>query len=83
MILKGLARLVVISILLILTPGIALAAIPISDGFDYPVGRPNGDGYSVTLDKGELYPEEFGDLPHLGEDWDINVLSYNIINPLF
>jgi len=82
MILKGLARLVVITILLILTPGIAYAAIPISDGFDYPVGIPDGSGYTVTLDFGELYEPAGGDKPHLGEDWDI-ISSPDIEFPVY
>lgn len=73
--LRGFTRLVIIANLLILTQGIAYASAPISDGFDYPVGIPDGTGYSVTLDKGELYPRAGGDKPHLGEDFDINGLD--------
>ncbi len=33
-----------------------------SDGFDFPVGKPNGDNYFKALD--------FGQRMHLGEDWN-------------
>lgn len=83
MILKGLTRLVVIATLLILTQGIAYAAAPISDGFDYPVGIPqrfggtgyvtetrgDGDGWFNAQDYGVRNPN-YGNLPHLGEDWN-------------
>jgi len=43
-------------------------AMPVSDGFDFPVGKPNGTGYAVTgwdfldlTDKGVYHP---------GEDWN-------------
>jgi hypothetical protein len=36
--------------------------IPICDGFDYPVGKPNGKGYYNA--------QKFGENTHLGEDWN-------------
>lgn len=71
MTLKGLTRLVIIATLLILTQGIAYAAIPISDGFDYPVGIPDGTGWYVAqdfLDTVNYYSTYSG--MHLGEDWN-------------
>ena len=47
--------------------------IPRSDGFDYPVGKPdgksgeNGYGYYVIAGLGDLTHEG---IPHLGEDWN-------------
>lgn len=70
MTLKGLTRLAFIATLLILTQGIAYAAIPIPDGFDYPIGIPNGDGFQIT---GWTFLEDEyddGTLFHPGEDWN-------------
>ena len=39
-----------------------LALCPVSDGFDYPVGRPDATGYYNA--------QKFGENSHLGEDWN-------------
>ncbi|HCB03936.1 MAG TPA: hypothetical protein DEQ43_06770 [Nocardioides bacterium] len=36
----------------------------LADGFDYPVGKPNGDGYYIF--------RGFTQNGHLGEDWNVN-----------
>ena len=81
MILKNLTRLVVISFLLLLTSGIVYAAVPISDGFDYPVGIPDGLGYYVVAGFGDT---SYKGIPHLGEDWnglnDLGAPVYAISN---
>lgn len=81
MILKGLAHLVVIIILLLLTSGIVYAAVSISDGFDYPVGIPDGLGYYVVAGLGDT---SYKGIPHLGEDWngkdDLGAPVYAISN---
>lgn len=71
--LREFTLLVIIANLLILTQGIAYASAPISDGFDYPVGIP--DGTSGENDLGYYVIAGFGDtsykgIPHLGEDWN-------------
>jgi murein DD-endopeptidase MepM/ murein hydrolase activator NlpD len=40
----------------------ALASLPACDGFDFPVGPPNGTGYHDN--------QPFGVNAHLGNDWD-------------
>jgi len=40
-------------------PGVAVTRL--ADGFDYPVGRPNADGYRIS--------RGFTSFGHLGEDW--------------
>jgi len=42
----------------------SFAQTDMSDGFDYPVGKPDGNGYYVYTD--------FRDVDHLGEDWNAN-----------
>jgi hypothetical protein len=65
---------VIIANLLILTQGIAYASTPISDGFDYPVGIPDGAGYNH--DAGWDFLENEGpqnnNIIHPGEDWNGN-----------
>jgi murein DD-endopeptidase MepM/ murein hydrolase activator NlpD len=49
--------------LLLLIPSAAReVSVPLADGFDYPVGKPNGDGYYVF--------RGFTPNGHLGEDWN-------------
>lgn len=55
----------------------ALANTPVSDGFDYPLGAPNGKGYKVWsgesgLDFLELNDYQKDGYPeyHPGEDWN-------------
>src|SRR5665647_697388 len=70
---RELTHLVVIAILLLLTSGIAYAAVPISDGFDYPVGIngiPDGTGYNHN--NGWDFLENEGSVFHPGEDWNNN-----------
>ncbi len=42
------------------------ALVPLADGFDYPVGKPNGDGYYKARGLRLQTPR------HLGEDWNGN-----------
>ncbi len=42
------------------------AYVPLADGFDYPVGKPNGDGYYKSRGLRLSTPR------HLGEDWNGN-----------
>lgn len=42
------------------------AFVPLADGFDFPVGRPNGDGYYKSRGLRLATPR------HLGEDWNGN-----------
>ena len=42
----------------------ASIAIPLADGFDFPVGKPNAHGYYDA--------QSFGTNDHLGEDWNGN-----------
>ena len=46
-----------------------------SDGFDFPVGPPNGAGYEFEDPNGTAFLEvvsygQCGDVPHPGEDWN-------------
>lgn len=45
-----------------LAPAQSYRSVPMADGFDYPVGKPNADGY--YLRRG-FYPNA-----HMGEDWN-------------
>jgi|GEM_PF-1247036 len=40
-----------------------------SDGFDYPVGPPDADGYYIAQDYGDYYGDPYYGY-HLGEDWN-------------
>ena len=42
------------------------ALVPLADGFDFPVGKPNGDGYYKSRGLRLKTPR------HLGEDWNGN-----------
>lgn len=42
------------------------ALVPVADGFDYPVGKPNGDGFYKSRGLRLKSPR------HLGEDWNGN-----------
>ena len=42
------------------------AWVPLADGFDYPVGKPNGDGYYKSRGLRLNVPR------HMGEDWNGN-----------
>ena len=42
------------------------AMVPLADGFDYPVGKPNGDGYYRSRGLRLSVPR------HMGEDWNGN-----------
>lgn len=42
------------------------ALVPVADGFDFPVGKPNGEGYYVQRGLRLKRPR------HLGEDWNGN-----------
>ena len=42
----------------------AFTTTRLADGFDYPVGKPNGDGYYIF--------RGFSPNGHLGEDWNGN-----------
>ena len=42
------------------------AMVPLADGFDYPVGKPNGDGYYKSRGLRLNVPR------HMGEDWNGN-----------
>ncbi len=46
------------------TPDGKWAYVPLADGFDYPVGKPNGDGYYKARGLRLATPR------HLGEDWN-------------
>ena len=46
------------------TPDMKWAYTPLADGFDYPVGKPNGDGYYKSRGLRLATPR------HLGEDWN-------------
>lgn len=79
MVLRGLTILIVTAISLLLITGTACAAVaastvPISDGFDYPVGWPDGDGYNHVAGWDFLENEgpENNDIIHPGEDWNGN-----------
>lgn len=48
------------------TPDGKWAFVPLADGFDFPVGRPNGDGYYKSRGLRLATPR------HLGEDWNGN-----------
>ena len=48
------------------TPDGKWAYVPLSDGFDYPVGKPNADGYYKARGLRLRTPR------HLGEDWNGN-----------
>jgi hypothetical protein len=69
---KTTARFGIVGIILLFL-NIASAAVPLSDGFDYPVGWPSHVGYSISgwnfLDnEGPAY----GNVTHPGEDWNGN-----------
>jgi len=56
-----------IGIMLLLLASIACAEVPISDGFDYPVGNcDNFDGWYTSLFLGDSWSSYYG---HLGEDY--------------
>ena len=42
------------------------AMVPLADGFDYPVGKPNGEGYYKSRGLRLNIPR------HMGEDWNGN-----------
>ncbi|MEZ4317035.1 MAG: M23 family metallopeptidase [Myxococcota bacterium] len=46
------------------TPSPAMEGLPLADGFDFPVGRPDGHGYYDA--------QPFTENDHLGEDWNGN-----------
>ncbi len=48
------------------TPDGKWAFVPLADGFDYPVGKPNGDGYYKARGLRLKTPR------HMGEDWNGN-----------
>ena len=48
------------------TDGGKWALVPLADGFDFPVGKPNGDGYYKARGLRLKSPR------HLGEDWNGN-----------
>lgn len=48
------------------TPDGKWALVPLADGFDYPVGKPNGEGYYRARGLRFATPR------HLGEDWNGN-----------
>jgi len=58
-------------IIMLLLANIAYAAIPVSDGFDYPVGWPDHASYSIS-GWGFLENEtsSTGNITHPGEDWN-------------
>ncbi len=67
-------RIVILFIFLILIPGTVNAAVitsdvPISDGFDFPVGWPNGNGYRISGWDFLEYSTNSNSL-HPGEDWN-------------
>jgi len=70
-IVKKIAKTGIAGIILLLLASVAYAAIPISDGFDYPVGWPNHIGYSIS---GWSFLENEGpaydNVTHPGEDWN-------------
>lgn len=70
---KSWIPLVLISAVLFLTfltnSAFAEESIPISEGFDYPVGKPNGNGYYDAQNFGSPN-NNFGGKYHLGEDWN-------------
>ncbi len=49
------------------------STIPVSDGFDYPVGSTGYVTQTSTDDDGWFNARDFGSLNHLGEDWNGNV----------
>ena len=64
---------VLTTVLLILVTLPALA-VPIADGFDYPVGPPDGDGYNHTAGW-DFLDRTDGGTYHPGEDWNQNGTS--------
>ena len=46
------------------TPDLKWAYVPLADGFDFPVGKPNGDGYYKSRGLRLATPR------HMGEDWN-------------
>lgn len=49
-----------------MTPDGKWAYVPLANGFDYPVGKPNGDGYYKSRGLRLKTPR------HMGEDWNGN-----------
>jgi hypothetical protein len=66
----------VLTVILCLFVGSAIAqrceGSSFSDGFDFPVGRPDGVGYRVDTDHNELVQLKRGPARHAGEDWNGN-----------
>ncbi|NBO94077.1 MAG: DUF4139 domain-containing protein, partial [Planctomycetia bacterium] len=50
-------------------------AIPLADGFDYPIGKPDGKGYYVA--RGLRLREPI----HFGEDWNGIALTLSTARP--
>ncbi|MFA6097170.1 MAG: NosD domain-containing protein [Candidatus Paceibacterota bacterium] len=72
-VIKTIKSLETVGIIVLFLANVASAGIPISDGFDYPVGIPDHTGYQISgwnfLDnEGPIY----GNVIHPGEDWNGN-----------
>jgi len=62
-------------------PNFSFAAQPLSDGFDYSVGKPNAKGYYNAQDFGAYNPQ-FRKY-HLGEDWNRGSKDNDAGDPVF
>lgn len=83
--LRGLSLWIVvgITIFVALFSGSACAEVPISDGFDYPIGIPNGKGWTVAQDFQDTYNYINGLRgQHLGEDWNYGSGSDDVGQPV-
>ncbi|MGB9929549.1 MAG: peptidoglycan DD-metalloendopeptidase family protein [Methanosarcina sp.] len=88
MILKKLIYSIIISIAMLLATELGYAAVPISDGFDYPVGVPNGEGYrhgqTIGGDDGWGFLENEGNgIIHPGEDWNRGSGDTDLGDPVY
>jgi hypothetical protein len=73
--LRALIKTGMAGIITLLIVNVVCAAIPVSDGFDYPVGIPDGVGYAHGLannNNGWDFLENEGSVIHPGEDWNGN-----------
>lgn len=60
----GLLATAIVAAVIATHPADAPPALPACDGFDFPVGPPDGDGYYDA--------QPFGENEHLGSDWNGN-----------
>lgn len=74
-------------IVMLLLANVAYAVIPLSDGFDFPAGRPEGTDYKRGQDIGDWdgwgFLEDEGPVFHPGEDWNRGTGDDDLGDPVY